>query len=66
MNRTNKKQQNHAFFVLRLKTQKPSKINTLACFLLIYFDGIHFPIQNLLKILASKSSVEISPVIVPK
>ncbi|MEY3126045.1 MAG: hypothetical protein RL273_148 [Bacteroidota bacterium] len=42
MNRTNKKPQNHAFFVLSIKTQKHSKINTLACFLLIYFDGITF------------------------
>ena len=40
MNRTTKKPQNHAFFVLRLKTQKPIKIDTLACFLLIYFDVI--------------------------
>jgi hypothetical protein len=42
MNRTTKKPKNHTFFVLRLKTQKPIKINTLACFLLIYFDGITF------------------------
>ena len=40
MNRTTKKPQNHAFFVLRIKTQKPNKINTLACFFLIYFDEI--------------------------
>ena len=40
MNRTNKKPQNNAFFVLRIKTQKPIKIKTLDCFFLIYFDGI--------------------------